>query len=77
MAYFVGPPGNPRSGHDDQARKIAERAREFSQTRFRWEDMQSYMLLLALEVSRDEFKTWQDVAELTLAALLVRPDVGR
>lgn len=54
MAYFVGPPGDPRAGHDDKARLIAERAREFSQTRFRWEDMQSYVLLLSLEVRREE-----------------------
>jgi hypothetical protein len=50
MVYFGGTPDRI-GGHDVTAKKIAERAREFAVERWRWEDMQSYMLLTILEVS--------------------------
>ena len=51
MAYFTGAPDGSGIAHDDQAKKIAQNAYAFTQKRMRWVDMQSYTLLLALEVS--------------------------
>jgi hypothetical protein len=53
MAYFTGSPDGSGVAHDDAAKKIAQNAYEFTQKRMRWVDMQSYTLLLALEVSID------------------------
>jgi len=51
MAYFVGTPDGTGVGHDDEAKAIAANAYQFTQKRMRWVDMQSYTLLMALEVS--------------------------
>ncbi|KAJ9117978.1 hypothetical protein QFC20_000259 [Naganishia adeliensis] len=58
--YTVDIDGNGRSSrfhghssaHDHEAEKIARRAREFALARWRWQDMQSYMLLMILEYQR-------------------------
>lgn len=50
MVYFAGSPDGQVKGHDDQAEMIARRGRAFAVDRWRWEDMQSYMLLTILEV---------------------------
>ena len=50
MVYFAGSPDGQVKGHDDQAARIAQRGRAFAVDRWRWEDMQSYMLLTILEV---------------------------
>jgi hypothetical protein len=52
MAYFTGAPDGSGVAHDDEAKTIARNAWDFTEKRMRWEDMQSYTLLLALEVSR-------------------------
>lgn len=51
MVYFAGSPDGQSSAHDHEAEKIARRAREFALARWRWQDMQSYMLLMILEAS--------------------------
>jgi hypothetical protein len=51
MAYFTGAPDGSGVAHDDEAKTIAQNAWEFTERRMRWEDMQSYTLLLALEVN--------------------------
>jgi hypothetical protein len=51
MAYFVGTPDGTGVDHDDEAKAIAANAYQFTQKRMRWVDMQSYTLLMALEVS--------------------------
>jgi hypothetical protein len=51
MAYFTGDPDGSGIAHDDRAKKIAQNAYDFTQKRMRWVDMQSYTLLMALEVS--------------------------
>lgn len=51
MVYFAGSPDGHSSAHDHEAEKIARRAREVALARWRWQDMQSYMLLMILEVS--------------------------
>jgi hypothetical protein len=53
MVYFTGPPDGSGVAHDDEAKNIAQHAYDFTQKRMRWVDMQSYTLLLALEVSID------------------------
>jgi hypothetical protein len=53
MAYFTGPPDGSGVAHDDAAKNLAQHAYDFTQKRMRWVDMQSYTLLLALEVSID------------------------
>lgn len=50
MVYFAGSPDGQVKTHDDQAAQIAQRGRAFAVDRWRWEDMQSYMLLTILEV---------------------------
>jgi beta-1,2-xylosyltransferase len=50
MVYFAGSPDGQIKGHDREAEKIAKRGRAFAVDRWRWEDMQSYMLLTILEV---------------------------
>lgn len=50
MAYFAGTLDGAGKAHDDKAKAIAEQARKFTEERMRWEDMQSYTLLLMLEV---------------------------
>jgi hypothetical protein len=52
LTYFEGPPGGSGPRHDAQAEAIASHGRKFTETRWRWEDMQSFMLLMMLEVSR-------------------------
>ncbi|GHJ84047.1 hypothetical protein NliqN6_0449 [Naganishia liquefaciens] len=52
MVYFAGSPDGQVKGHDDQAARIAQRGRAFAVDRWRWEDMQSYMLLTILEYQR-------------------------
>lgn len=51
MIYFAGSPDGQSPAYDHEAEKIAGRAREFALERWRWEDMQSYMLLMILEAS--------------------------
>lgn len=55
MAYFAGAPDGDQGAHDEEARLIAEQGRKFATTRFRWEDMQSYIILLGLEVCSRHF----------------------
>lgn len=52
MAYFAGAPDGSTEGHDREAGEIAAAGRRFTEERWRWEDMQSYMLLMMLEYSR-------------------------
>ena len=54
MIYFAGSPDGQVKAHDDQASQIAQRGRAFAVDRWRWEDMQSYMLLTILEVRLGE-----------------------
>jgi hypothetical protein len=51
LAYFEGPPDGSGPDHDAQAEAIAMQGRKFVEERWRWEDMQSFMLLMMLEVS--------------------------
>ena len=70
MAYFTGAPDGSGIAHDDQAKKIAQNAYAFTQKRMRWVDMQSYTLLLALEVSppRRFMRGAADVSKLIITA---------
>jgi hypothetical protein len=54
MAYFVGTPDGSGVAHDEEAKEIAERAHKLTQKKMRWVDMQSYTLLMALEVRPHE-----------------------
>ena len=51
MAFFTGDPGGVHPGYDELAEEIALHGRHFEQTKWREEDMQSYLFLLILEVS--------------------------
>lgn len=51
MAFFTGDPAGVHPGHDDLAEEIALHGRQFEETKWREEDMQSYLFLLILEVS--------------------------
>ncbi len=50
MAYFEGSPDGLIRGHERAAEEIALAGRKFTEERWRWVDMQSYMLLMLLEV---------------------------
>ncbi|WRT67118.1 uncharacterized protein IL334_004084 [Kwoniella shivajii] len=52
MAFFVGSPDGTVKGHDELAREIAKNAIEFVDTKWRLQDMQSFMFLLLLEYWR-------------------------
>ncbi|ORX41279.1 hypothetical protein BD324DRAFT_644319 [Kockovaella imperatae] len=52
---------SPQVGHDDLAKQIALRGRQFGEEYWRWEDMQAYMLRLLLEYARlqaDDRENW-------------------
>lgn len=52
MAFFVGAPDGSAEGHDDLAKEIAQNGMDFVRQHWRQEDMQSFMFLVMLEVSR-------------------------
>lgn len=55
MSFFTGPPGLAGlRGHDHLAEEIGTYGRDFAIERLRWEDLQSYMFLLLLEVGASE-----------------------
>ncbi|KAK4683682.1 hypothetical protein P7C73_g6549, partial [Tremellales sp. Uapishka_1] len=55
MAFFEGSPDGSTPGRDDLAKEIAAQGYDFVRTRWRLEDMQSYMFLLILEVHSSTF----------------------
>jgi hypothetical protein len=52
MAFFEGAPDGSTKGRDDLAEEIAENALHLTKTRWRDEDMASFMLLMTLEYWR-------------------------
>lgn len=50
MAFFEGAPDGSTKGRDDMAEKIADNAVKLVRSRWRDEDMASFMMLMMLEV---------------------------
>lgn len=50
LFYLDGSPDGSTPGREDVAERIAKQGGELLRENLRWEDMQSYMLLLLLEV---------------------------
>lgn len=77
MAYFAGTPDGAGKAHDDKAKAIAGQARKFTEERMRWEDMQSYTLLLMLEVCLPPRNQSIGRKSLILGFRTVEPNVQR
>ncbi|GAA5991508.1 hypothetical protein JCM11641_001189 [Rhodosporidiobolus odoratus] len=52
MAFFKGSPFDGAGSHEDLAERIAMAGKKWTETHWRWEDMQAYLFRLLLEYSR-------------------------
>ncbi|GAA5838300.1 hypothetical protein JCM11251_003457 [Rhodosporidiobolus azoricus] len=58
MAFFKGSPYDGSGGHDELAEKIATAGKLWTESHWRWQDMQAYMFRLLLEYARIMNKDW-------------------